>query len=342
MNKAAYYTRDKTLSVEDQPTAHPGTGEVQVDVAYCGVCGSDLHIFLGDLDQRVGTRRIIGHEMSGVVTGLGDGVTGIGVGDRIVMRPLVPCGGCSACRKGFQHVCQNLKIVGVDLDGAFQNRCNIPAHTVHRIPDELSLDHAALIEPVAVACHDVKRGRLQADEDVLVIGGGPIGVLIALVAKDAGAHVTVSEVNPHRIAIAEKLGIECVNPRETDVAEVVVAATGGKGADVIFEVSGTQAGADLMTAAAAARGRIVMVAIYAGKAEVDLYRFFASEIELLGARVYDREDYENAIRLVASGGIDAESFVTDIQPLPNIAAAFHDLVDNPRGLKTLIDCRLNV
>lgn len=336
--EAAYYTGNRTFSVESLTARRPGPGEVQIDTAYCGICGTDLHIYLGDLDQRVGPRRIIGHEMSGVISATGDGVSGWSAGDRVVMRPLVPCGDCPACQRGYRHVCQNLKVVGVDLDGAFQSSCVVPAYTLHRLPDGLSLQHAALIEPVAVACHDIKRGRLTAGEDALVIGGGPIGMLVALVAKAGGASVTICEINPHRIAIAEKLGIACLNPKQVDVADAVVSATGGKGADVVFEVSGTQPGADLMTQAAAVRGRIVMVAIYAGKAEVDLHRFFAAEIEMIGARVYEPDDYEKAIELVASGVIDAETLITDIQPLANIADAFADLTGSPTGMKTLIRC----
>ncbi len=336
--EAAYYTGNRTFSVERLSAPKPGPGEVQIDTAYCGICGTDLHIYLGDLDERVGARRVIGHEMSGVISQLGEGVTGWTVGDRVVMRPLVPCGRCPACNRGYPHVCQNLRVVGVDLDGAFRSRCVVPAYTLHRLPDDLSLDHAALIEPVAVACHDIERGRLEAGEDALVIGGGPIGILVALVAKAAGANVTVSEINPNRIAIAETLGVTCLNPREVDVAGEVFAATGGKGADVVFEVSGTQPGAELMTQAAAVRGRIVMVAIYAGKVEVDLHRFFAAEIEMLGARVYEPEDYEQAIELVSSGVIDAGKVITDIQPLAKIADAFADLTGNPTGMKTLIRC----
>ena len=209
---------------------------------------------------------------------------------------------------------------------------------MHTLPEGLPLHHAALIEPVAVACHDVKRGRVQAGEDVLVIGGGPIGMLIAMVAKHAGANVTLSEINPHRIAIADTLGISALNPKEIDVAKAIDTATDGKGADVVFEVSGTQPGVDLMTAAAAARGRIVMVAIHASKPAIDLFQFFWREIEMIGARVYEPEDYDEAIRLVASGAIDAETMITDVQKLGDIGAAFAELNGSPRAMKTLISC----
>ncbi len=336
---AAYYRGDKRFTVETIAAPQPpGPGEVQIDVAFCGICGTDLHVYLGHMDQRVGFERVIGHEMSGTVGAVGDGVAGLTPGDRVVVRPLDACGECPACKRGHAHICQNLKFLGLDTDGAFQEKWTVPAHTVHKLPEGMPLDHAALIEPVAVACHDVRRGRVEAGEDVLVIGGGPIGMLIAMVAGHAGANVTVSEINPHRLAVAQKLGFTAINPKESDVAATVLEATGSKGADVIFEVSGTQPGVDLMTAAASTRCRVVMVAIHAKRAEVDLFQFFWKEIEMIGARVYEPADYDEAIELVASGAIDAETIITDIQGLNRIGEAFAELAGNPQAMKTLIRC----
>ena len=335
---AAFYRGDKRFSVETIAAPPPGSGEVQIEVAFCGICGTDLHVYLGHMDQRVGFERVIGHEMSGTVSAVGDGVTGFTPGDRVVVRPLDACGECPACKRGHAHICQNLKFLGLDTDGAFQEKWTVPAHTVHKLPEDLPLDHAALIEPVSVACHDVRRSRVEAGEDVLVIGGGPIGMLIAMVANHAGANVTVSEINPHRLAVARKLGFTAINPKESDVAATVLETTGGKGADVIFEVSGTQPGVDLMTAAASTRCRVVMVAIHAKRAEVDLFQFFWKEIEMLGARVYEPADYDEAITLVATGAIDAKTMITDIQGLNSIGDAFAELAGNPQAMKTLIRC----
>ena len=337
--EAAYYTGNKSFSVETVSSAAPGNGEVQIDVEFCGICGTDLHVYLGHMDQRIGNHRVIGHEMSGVIAEIGAGVTDIEVGERVVVRPLDPCGACPACKRGHAHICQNLKFLGLDTDGAFQQKWNVPAHTIHKLPDGLPLEHAALIEPVAVACHDVRRGQVKPGEDVLVIGGGPIGMLIAMVARHAGAKVTVSEINEHRLAIAQGLGFETCNPAEGDVAAAVNQATGDKGADVVFEVSGSQAGANLMTAAAATRARIVMVAIHATKPQIDLFQFFWREIEMIGARVYEPEDYDEAIDLVATGAIDAPKLITDIRGLSEIEDAFEVLSGNPRAMKTLIKCR---
>ena len=335
---AAYYTGNKQFQIETIMSKPPEADEVQIEIAYCGICGTDLHAFHGSMDARIGHHRIIGHEMSGVISSVGEDVSHLNEGDHVVVRPLDHCGECPACEAGHIHVCHKLKFLGLDTDGAFQQRWNVPAHTVHVLPKDLSLAHAALVEPVSVACHDVRRGAVKAGEDVLVIGGGPIGMLVGMVAKHAGANVVISEVSEARLAIATKLGFTAVNPKEMDVAAKVMELTGDKGADVVFEVSGTQAGVDVMTEAAACRGRIVMVAIHPNQPKIDMFKFFWRELELLGARVYAPEDYEQAIELVTSGGIDAETMITDVGTLETIQSSFEALEGNPSSMKSLIKC----
>lgn len=334
--QAAFYRGDRSFVVETTSPSTPGPGEVSIRTAYCGICGTDMHVFHGNMDARVGFNRIVGHEMSGVVEAVGDGVDTIKVGQKAVVRPLDHCGDCPACDAGHQHICHNLKFLGLDTDGAMQEIWTVPAHTVHVLPDDMRLDHAALIEPVAVACHDIRLAALKEGEDVLVIGGGPIGMLCAMVARDAGGNVVISEVNPARLAIAEKLGFDTVNPRELDLADAINTRTGGKGADVVFEVSGTQPGVDAMTDCAATRGRIVMVAIHAQKPQIDLFQFFWRELKLLGARVYEPVDYDKAISLVSSGAVDADTLITDVSPLSDIQTAFESLDSSPTALKSLI------
>ena len=336
MISAAFYRGNKTFTVEQTQAAQPAPGEVAVRIAFCGICGTDMHVYHGNMDARVGHNRVVGHEMSGTVAGIGAGVDGFTLGQKVVVRPLDHCGDCPACDAGHTHICHKLKFLGLDTDGAMQEIWCVPAHTLHHLPDALRLDHAALIEPVAVACHDVRLADLQTGEDVVVIGGGPIGVLVAMVARDAGGKVVISEVNPNRIEIAKKLGFETVNPAEQDLAATITEITSGKGADVVFEVSGTQKGVDAMTAIAATRARIVMVAIHAKKPEIDLFQFFWRELQLIGARVYEGADYEKAIAIITFGGVDADTIITDISPLSDIQAAFEALDSSPTAMKSLI------
>jgi (R,R)-butanediol dehydrogenase/meso-butanediol dehydrogenase/diacetyl reductase len=333
---AARYRGNRRIDVEPVFLRPPRPGEVQVEVAFVGIGGTDLHVFHGTMDARVGQDRIIGHEMSGRVATLGAGVTRFAVGEPVVVRPLEPCGDCPACAAGHLHICHRLKFLGLDTDGEMQSRWNVPAHTLHRLPAGLALDLAAMVEPLAVAVHDLRRARLSVGEVALIIGGGPIGMLIALVARAEGARVILSEVNAARLAMAREMGFDVLNPREGDVAEGVLDRTGGAGADVVFEVSGTQPGVELMTAAVRARGRIVMVAIHATRPQVDQFRFFWREVEMLGARVYEPADYDRAIALLAEG-LPVARLITDRVPLARVQAAFEALEDSPTAMKTLIE-----
>lgn len=333
---AAFYRGNKSFEVKDIEAQTPDAGEVQIEVAYCGICGTDLHAYLGHMDARIGFDRILGHEMSGKIKAIGDGVDSWAVGDRVVVRPLDPGEDNPAIQRGHSHISHNLKFLGLDSQGAMQQLWNVPAFTLHRIPENVSLRDAALIEPLAVACHDVRLSGLQPGEDVLVIGGGPIGMLVAMVARAAGGKVTISEINETRLGLAQKMGFETLNPKDVDPVAEIMAKTGDKGADVIFEVSGVQPAVDLMTEVGATRARIVMVAIHAQKPTIDLFRFFWRELKLIGARVYEPEDYEKAIASIAAGEIDADALITDIRPLEKISEAFDELGRSPTAMKSLI------
>ena len=157
-----------------------------------------------------------------------------------------------------------------------------------------------------------------------------------MVAREAGGKVVISEVNENRLAIAADMGFDVVNPAKSDLVAEIGNRTGGKGADVVFEVSGSQPGVDAMTDVAATRGRICMVAIHAKKPQVDMFRFFWRELQLIGARVYEAADYDKAIALVASGAIAADKVITDVSPLAEIQRAFEQLDASPTALKSLI------
>lgn len=333
---AAHYIGDKSFSVSEGGSNAPKSGEVRLDVGYVGICGTDMHIYHGVMDGRVKPPQIIGHEMSGTVAEVGQGVTDFAIGDRVVVRPLDYCGDCPACDAGHSHVCHNLKFMGIDTPGAFQSNWTVKARTLHKLPDNVSLQQGALVEPLSVACHDINRARVRAGENIVVLGGGPIGQLVALVAQSIGANVMVSEVSEERLAFAKKYGFETVNPMTDDVADVVSKWTKGKGADVVFEVSGVQAAIDVMTEIAAVRGRICMVAIHSSKPQVDLFKFFWKELELLGARVYEHADFEMAIDLIASGKLDIAPFVSSVNNISNIKNAFASMDGNPSGMKALV------
>jgi (R,R)-butanediol dehydrogenase/meso-butanediol dehydrogenase/diacetyl reductase len=336
--RAAFYEGHESIRIGDCTPVSPGPGQVQIQVSHCGICGTDLHVFHGKMDHRVTFPQVIGHEMSGTITAIGEGVVGWKAGERVTVRPLDPCGACPACRAGHSHVCQKLKFIGIDSPGAMQGLWTVPAHTLHRLPTNLSLEQGALIEPIAVACHDVRLGEVKAGEFCFVLGGGPIGVLVASVAKNEGARVVVSEVNPFRLKLAAELGLETVNPHETDIPAFVNRETGGAGADVVFEVTGSAAGAALMTKLPRVRGRMVVVAVFSEPPKVDLFQFFWRELKLCGVRVYEPEDFEKAIAIAASGRLPISRLITNTVPLEGLEPAFRQLESGGEVMKILIRC----
>lgn len=336
--KSAQYQGNRSISVGPSEQISPAPDEVRLDVAFCGICGTDMHIFHGAMDQRVSMPQIIGHEASATVAEIGAEVTGINVGDRVAVRPLL-FGEPATFDKGHAHVGKNLKFIGIDLPGGMQSSWTVPAYTLHGLPDGLSLEHGAMIEPAAVACHDVRLGEVAAGESCVVIGGGPIGLLIALVAMEKGAIVILSEVNEARLALAESLGIKIVNPTQQDLPEAVSDLTDGKMADCVFEVSGSAPGVDVMTELPNVRGRIVMVAIHPQPKPVNLFKFFWSEIKMIGARLYEEEDFDEAINLAAAGKLHLDKLITKVSPIEQVQAAFESIDNNPDGIKHLIACR---
>jgi (R,R)-butanediol dehydrogenase/meso-butanediol dehydrogenase/diacetyl reductase len=338
MTLAVRYLAARTLDTAPAESPPPGPGEVEIAPAYVGICGTDLHIFHGDMDARVAAPAVLGHEMSGRIVRVGTGVEGWSPGDAVTVMPLRWDDTCPACRAGHQHICQHLDFIGIDSPGAMQQRWTVPATTLVRLPGSLPLDRAALVEPTAVAVHDVGRAQVTEGEKAVVVGGGPVGILIALVARAAGADVRVVELSAHRRLLAEELGLTTWDPASDDMPELVRRWTGDAGADVAFEVSGAQGGVDTAVEVLGVRGRLCLVAIHPRPREVNLHRFFWRELTLVGARLYDRADFEKAVTLVADGTIPAERLISKVVPLTQAPAAFEALEGGGDVMKILVDC----
>ena len=333
--RAAFYQGARTFTTGEMEKPAPARDEALLRVRRVGICGTDLHIFQGHLDHRVPKGGVIGHETFGEVVEA-PGASGFTSGDRVVVEPVVCCGTCRACRMGASYLCYQLKVLGVDLPGGMREYWAVGASRLLRVPDSISDDHAALIEPLAVAVHDVERAGLKRGDAVLVFGGGPIGTLIALVARHRGARVAVVEVNPFRLDILEAFGLERVGPG-TDVVKWTDRWTDGTGVDVAFEVTGNPVAARTVADVVRVWGTVSIVAIHAEPVPVNLYQMFARELVMHGSRLYARADWEEAIRLVASGAVPVGPLVSRRIPLESLQRGMEEALGGGPVMKVLVE-----
>jgi 2-desacetyl-2-hydroxyethyl bacteriochlorophyllide A dehydrogenase len=333
--RASFYERNQRFRIGEAPVPAPAADEALLRVRRVGICGTDLHIFQGHLDHRIPLGGTIGHETLAEVAEA-PAASGFRAGERVVVEPLKTCGTCRACRMGAAYLCYRLRVLGVEDPGGMQEYWAVPAARLLRVPATLGDDEAAVIEPLAVATHDVRRAEVKAGDAVLVFGGGPIGALIAMVARHRGARVVVSEVNPFRVDILRKLGLEVVGPGQ-DLKAFVETWTGGEGADVVFEVTGNAAAVRAMTDVVRVWGTISMVAIHGEPLPIDLYRFFARELTMHGSRLYSRADWEEAIRLAAAGAVTLAPLVTRRIPLESLQQGMEETLRGGPVMKVLID-----
>ncbi|WP_084963937.1 zinc-dependent alcohol dehydrogenase [Thermoactinospora rubra] len=296
--------------VREEPRPAVPDGWALVDVAYCGLCGTDLHICAGE-HPRAKPGIVIGHEISGTVHA---DAAGLPAGTKVVVDPLLPCGRCGPCRNGRPHTCASLRLIGIDAPGGAARQVAVPADRLIPVPPTADLRHLAFAEPLAVAVRAVRQSGLRLGQTVIVAGAGPVGLAVALCARRAGAgDVVVAEPSPLRRGLAAELGFESVE------------SFGDLSADVFFDAAAHPAVAAGMTAATAPAGRIVLVGVYGTPAAVDLQAVTFKEITLIGTRVYSRDDIRTATEMICAGQVDPEPFLTGTVPLEEAAGAIADL-----------------
>ena len=310
------------LTVKSVPKPTPGPGEVLIAVRHAGVCGTDLHI--ADWDHwaqgRIKPPIVVGHEFAGEIQGLGEGVTGLRVGQLVTAEGHIVCGHCLQCRTGNSHICKNTRIIGVDRDGAFAEFIVMPTTnvlTLSGIPTEIG----AIMDPMGNAFHTVLTAEIPGST-VFIVGCGPIGCFAVGIARAAGAtKVIASDVNPKRLALAEKMGAHVViNAAKQDVVQTVVAETGGEGADVVCEMSGVPSALHQAFASVRMGGRVQLLGIPKGDVPIN----FADEIIFKGITIYGvigRKMYQTwhqMRRYLIAGQFDPRPVITHKFPLAKI------------------------
>ena len=326
--RALVYEAPWRMPLREAASPEPGPGEVVVRVAAVGICGSDVHGFTGATGRRIAPV-VMGHEFSGTVAAVGAGVTGHAEGDRVVVQPLLTCGTCANCRAGLPNICRNRRGLGMmDMDGAYAEAVCVPQQLLYPLPEGLSWEQGAMVEPLAVALRAANLTPIQLGDTVVVIGAGPIGLLAMLTARLKGAGaVIVTDLSPHRRAMARRLGADlALNPQEDDVAALVRERTGGLGAHATIEAVGIGPTVAQSLALARTGGHVTWIGNSAPKVELNMQEVVTRELTIRGTYGF-AEEFPRAIAALAAGRIDVTPLIERVAPLEEGPALIHDLAE---------------
>ncbi|MFL5778774.1 MAG: alcohol dehydrogenase catalytic domain-containing protein [Chloroflexota bacterium] len=318
--KALVFEAPSRLAIHDRPDPTVGAGEVLVAVRAAGICGSDVHGYVG----ASGRRRpgiVMGHEAAGEVVAAGEGVSAFRAGDRVALRSVLACGACEACRAGRRNLCHRRRGLGMDLDGAYADAVSVPEALAVSLPSSLSYEEGALVEPLAVALHAVDLTPMPTGADVAIVGAGAIGLLTLLAARLAGAGtIRITDRSRHRLEVASSLG--------ADETVLVPSAAGGdadeRRADVVFEAVGSSDSARQSLAMVRPGGDVTWIGNAAPTVEIGMQDVVTREVTLRGSYAYDRE-FDLAVAALAAGRIDVRPLIERIAPLESGPAVFADL-----------------
>lgn len=322
--RALQVTEARGLYEADLPDPEPGSGEVTVEVAFCGICGSDLHMLPS---PAIAPGAVMGHEFSGRIGAIGDGVAGWEPGERVSVLPGTPCGHCPHCLADNEHLCVEAMVRGHGLGGrpgAYAERVVVDASSLFRLPDSVSDEHGALVEPLAVGVHAARLAALDPPDSACVLGAGPIGVMTALALRASGVERTVViEPGEHRRLRIEALGFEVVALE--GVHEAMITALGGELPAAVFECAGHPDALGLALELIRSAGTIVACGVLEEPVPINQLLLIIKEARIQGAFAYRREDFQRAIELLASGELPAGELVTEVAPLGRAEEMFDEL-----------------
>lgn len=342
--KALLLTAPSQLEWVDFPDPQPAADEVLLSIRACGICGSDIHGWNGSTGRRQ-TPLIMGHEAAGVIVATGPRVENWRAGDRVTFDSMISCGTCGFCCQGQTNLCENRRVVGVSpgeykQHGAFAELLALPARVLYRLPDALSFEKAAMIEPVSVAIHAVQRAKIGPDPTAVVVGSGMIGLLVIQALRWAGARQIIAvDLADTRLALARRLGAtHAVNSGSTDAVAEILRLTEGVGANLAFEVVGVTPTLNLALAALKRGGTCVLVGNLSPKTQdFPLQAVVTRELAISGS-CGSAGEYPLCLDLIARGIIDVEPMIEAVAPLADGAAWFSRLSakDGGKYMKVLL------
>ena len=335
--KAAVLTKPYHIEYVDVDMPQPGPGEVLIRTCYAGICGSELHAYKGLHKKRV-PPVIMGHEISGYIAGLGEGVEGFAEGDRVTAVPMYGCGHCAECFRGETSLCSDKTIFGSQKwPGGYAEYCTAPAKVVYKLPEAVSMQDGALIEPLAVGLHAVRTARVSAGDKAVVLGSGAIGLCTAVMAARAGAAPLIcTDVQPFNLERAVTLGAtHTIDARDPELVSKVVDITDG-GCDVVFITAPVNALINQAIAMTRKQGQIICVAMFDGEASVNVELNRAKETIITGTSMYYEEDFARIIRMLSNGRLDTTGMVTHELPLAEADAAFQMYENRVPGIVKIL------
>jgi L-iditol 2-dehydrogenase len=337
----------KHLAVATLPVPEPGPSDVLVQVAACGICGSDVHGYDGSSGRRI-PPLVMGHEAAGTVAAIGAKVNGFNVGDRVTFDSTVYCGACAFCRNGEQNLCDNRQVIGVSCGdysrpGAFAEYISVPARIVYKLPDSLTFAEAAMLEAVSVALHAVAVSKLDGGETTLVVGAGMIGLLTLQAAHVAGcSRIFVADVDATRLKLAAELGADqTIAASGADLTQEVLRLTEGRGVDVVLEAVGRNETVATAVDCVRKGGAVTLIGNITPQVTLPLQKVVSRQIRLQGSCASAGE-YPEAIALVAAGKIRVKPLITAVAPLSDGPSWFDRLHSGePNLMKIVLDPRIN-
>ena len=292
-------TAPHTITFQEIPVPEMKSDEVLIKIIRIGVCGSDIHVYHGE-HPFTSYPVTQGHEVSGIIAAVGVDVQGLAAGQKVTIQPQVVCGKCFPCRHGKYNLCENLKVMGFQTTGTASHYFVVDAQKVTPLPDDMSFDEGAMIEPLAVAVHAVQQAGDVTGKRIAVLGAGPIGILVAQVAKGLGAQqVLITDISESRLAKSKECGVDfAVNTRKTNFGQALTDLFGPDKADIIYDCAGNDITIGQAIQYARKGSKIILVAVFAKKASVDLAVLNDHELDLNTTMMYRNEHYLEAIRLV--------------------------------------------
>jgi L-iditol 2-dehydrogenase len=298
------------IEFNDVPIPEVASNQIKIKMKCIGVCGSDIHVNHGK-HPYTSYPVVQGHEVSAEVVEIGFDVTNVKVGDKVTIQPQVVCGKCYSCTHGMYNACEVLKVMGFQTTGMASEYFVVDGKKALALPPDMSWEHGAMIEPLAVAVHAIRRAGDIKGKKILVLGGGPIGNLVAQTAKCMGAEaVLLSELSQYRLAAAQRCGIKTVDTSKEGVLEAVIANFGEDRADCIFECVGINATMKQAIEYARKGSTIVVVGVFADLGTINMGFIQDHELSLIGSAMYREEDYIKAIELVGNGLIEFDALIT--------------------------------